>query len=329
MKNNFNALRMTFAVAVVFCHSFALVGLTEPTLFGHSVGNIAVMCFFSVSGYLITESYNRNQNLFGFIWNRFLRIVPAFVVVMFVSGKVAALCGYYRKNPVPYIIDGPIWTLPWEGVCYAAVAALGLAGVLSRSSFTAFFAVAWLLYLLNYTQTADVYIVIIPMLIVFMMGAFLSVIKDHLNFKRCALAAGCGLAIIISPTFFHWIMSEIRSHIVFLWTPQISDGYIRTTIMLVCLPTVLLFIGLQSWPALSRKTDVSYGTYIYAWPVMQTIISFFINRHLHLNAYAIFTLTLLFTIPLAWLSWIAVEKPCLRIRHRRSGNLPIFKGVFK
>jgi len=54
--------------------------------------------------------------------------------------------------------------------------------------------------------------------------------------------------------------------------------------------------------------DYSYGLYIYAWPIQQTIVYFIKN----ISVYEVFFLTLLVIITLAFLSKHWIENPVLK-----------------
>jgi hypothetical protein len=60
-----------------------------------------------------------------------------------------------------------------------------------------------------------------------------------------------------------------------------------------------------------RRGDFSYGVYIYAFPVQQTLSLLGMNRY-GLGAY--FVLAMVLTLPFAIASWRLVEKPCLRLK---------------
>jgi peptidoglycan/LPS O-acetylase OafA/YrhL len=78
----------------------------------------------------------------------------------------------------------------------------------------------------------------------------------------------------------------------------------------VVLPFVVLAFGLSRHTWLSRwhERDYSYGIYIYAFPVQQTLVSFW--PQMPLVPYLLSTLTI--TIALAAASWHFVEKPALK-----------------
>jgi peptidoglycan/LPS O-acetylase OafA/YrhL len=66
----------------------------------------------------------------------------------------------------------------------------------------------------------------------------------------------------------------------------------------------------------SRVGDYSYGAYIYAFPVQQTIV-FLIYP---LGGWLMFLLAMPATLALAIPSWHFIERPALQIKHRLTGT---------
>jgi peptidoglycan/LPS O-acetylase OafA/YrhL len=62
---------------------------------------------------------------------------------------------------------------------------------------------------------------------------------------------------------------------------------------------------------IGRKNDVSYGVYIYAFPVQQLLVLAGANA-LGLTAYIL--LAILGTIPLAVASWFVIERPAIGLK---------------
>jgi peptidoglycan/LPS O-acetylase OafA/YrhL len=61
---------------------------------------------------------------------------------------------------------------------------------------------------------------------------------------------------------------------------------------------------------------VSYGAYVYGWPVTQVLVFAALKWALPLNPWLLFFATMLVTMPLAYLSWKLIEKPALGLKHR-------------
>ncbi len=156
-RNNFDLIRLSAAVLVLFSHSYPLSArTTEPlqSFTGYDTfGTLAVEVFFLISGLLITKSWMDTPHAGDFIRKRFLRIFPAFAAVtllsVFALGPVFtqiplkeyfssrltwsylgnpfmlptrySLPGVFESNPYPAAVNGSIWSLPLEILMYVAV----------------------------------------------------------------------------------------------------------------------------------------------------------------------------------------------------------------
>jgi len=80
----------------------------------------------------------------------------------------------------------------------------------------------------------------------------------------------------------------------------------------VALPYILLYLG-KKLPLrkISKWGDYSYGIYIYAFPIQQTLVFFGINSY---GIVCYFALSVLITLLLAIMSWCFIEKPCLGLK---------------
>ena len=164
LTNNFDFLRLSAAMMVLYSHQFALLGHAQPTaLLGISFGELGVCIFFSISGYLVTQSWTRDPNVIRFAAKRVLRIWPGlFIATCFgalVIGLIAtdlpwlayllspemhgyftslrmkmqfSLPGVFLGIPFPHAVNGSLWTIPLEVSCYIA---LLIAGIIRVTSF--------------------------------------------------------------------------------------------------------------------------------------------------------------------------------------------------
>ncbi len=88
------------------------------------------------------------------------------------------------------------------------------------------------------------------------------------------------------------------------------------TALFLLLPPLAILFGSASTPCIrdtGRYGDISYGVYLYAFPVQQTIISLFGN---HLTIWSALSLSTAVTVALAFLSWHLVESPALQLKKR-------------
>ncbi|MCW2365738.1 peptidoglycan/LPS O-acetylase OafA/YrhL [Sphingobium sp. B11D3B] len=165
--NNFDFLRIFFAVAVVWSHSFAIYFGTEDgepisIIFNgiYNAGNIAVRAFFCISGFLITASYIKSDSNWSYLKKRVLRIYPGYLACIFFCSFVVIpvfatrydfgwrellqtlsssliLRGAFPPSDVfnghpVQAINGALWSIPFEFWCYIGVAGLGFLKVLRR-----------------------------------------------------------------------------------------------------------------------------------------------------------------------------------------------------
>ncbi len=96
-RNSFDLIRLFAAVQVAFGHSLSLLEIKSPIL--QLISSVleafpGVPIFFMISGFLITASYERNQNIKQYAVNRMLRIYPALWVTLLVSVIIISSFGY-------------------------------------------------------------------------------------------------------------------------------------------------------------------------------------------------------------------------------------------
>jgi peptidoglycan/LPS O-acetylase OafA/YrhL len=61
-----------------------------------------------------------------------------------------------------------------------------------------------------------------------------------------------------------------------------------------------------------NQTDLSYGVYLFAFPVQQMLAALGID-----NPWIMFTVATPLVMGIAFLSWNLVEKPCLKLKSRK------------
>jgi peptidoglycan/LPS O-acetylase OafA/YrhL len=84
-RNSLNFLRLILALAVLFSHSITLGMFGSESILGKTtLGTVAVFGFFGISGFLVAGSAARN-NVGRYLWQRFLRIFPAFWICLLVT----------------------------------------------------------------------------------------------------------------------------------------------------------------------------------------------------------------------------------------------------
>lgn len=335
--NNFNLLRLVAASSVIFSHAYDVTtGLHDPLSagIGYPAGWIAVSAFFSMSGYLIYKSALRTRSATDYMAARCLRILPGLWAMLIITtlalssisvfpltdylGKSETweyifgnaimyipryeLPGVFLSNPLAGAINGSLWTLRFEFTCYILVIALSISGVLSRERWFRLFAVAavagylaFIAYALltNTTQSA------------------LFDGNSAAKFHRLCFAFLLGMLFARyrdgMPVPWQMLLGAYMAAVA-LWPTPLFQPALITAIAVTCFKIAFAQVPALDWA--KTMPDVSYGVYIYAFPVQQVFAYAFPQWSPLHNALASLPATLLPAI----LSWYLVEKPSLRLR---------------
>lgn len=194
------------------------------------------------------------------------------------------------------------------------LAALGLLGTLNRDGFSIFFAVAWLLYLLNLSSDSAPFLVVVPLMMMFLAGMFISLIESRINFAKVTAFAVVVLLLLSFLTIPLAIYEWTSSNIPFLWGPKVSFEQFTRVGYMAAFPVFVIYLGKYMKPLMSMKNDISYGVYIYGWPVAQALVAVAAQRQWALTPITYFLLTMLVLAPLAFASWKLIEKPSMSLK---------------
>ncbi|HZH52569.1 MAG TPA: acyltransferase family protein [Microvirga sp.] len=333
--NNFTLLRLLLAMAVVVSHAFSVttgVVMDEPLAAwtGFTLGEHAVNGFFVVSGFLVTMSFDQ-RGWRDYVIARSLRIAPGLIVAtlavaLLLGGAMTrlplieylespdlrrfigmtltsfksniALPGVFADNPFKFPM-GTVWTLKYEVLCYAGVLAFGLAGLV-RSRAAALALVAGLALSM---ASLDFFRPDAPkgmetslrLPLIFAFGAALYAWRN-----RARLSGPLALALLAA-------------------TALASGTFLYKTLLFLSTSYAVMWLALA--PVLTRrsyepKADLSYGTYLYGWPVQQALHALFPAT----AAVVLLAPSLLITLAAAAASWYAVEKPALALKARTLGR---------
>ncbi|HEX6817043.1 MAG TPA: acyltransferase [Ktedonobacterales bacterium] len=347
-RNSIDFLRLFFAALVIVSHAYPLTGRgDDPLEFvshnGESLGGLAVAGFFALSGLLITRSYLTTGAPLPFLWHRILRIFPAFWVCLLATvllfGPLAAILegvslgsyvtahggplGYLVHNatlqmrqyelsgllahlPYPSVFDGSLWTLANEFGCYLVVGLLGASGLLTRAR--------WLLPLLGLALLG---VLAVPAVLA--LPGVRSVYAD---------VSGGNIQLVRQWTYFFLGASAYlyRKQFPLMWPVALAAllaygtaarfsgaSPLAVAVSVPLLTYIVLYVAfrLPIFGA-ARFGDISYGVYIYAFPVQQLVV---LLLGAALALWADLALVLAITVLLALLSCHGIERPCLRLKH--------------
>ena len=312
-NETFDVLRLVFALSVIVSHSWELLSLSSPVfLFGGSLGNVAVRFFFVISGYYITKSFLRDRSCTAFLKKRVLRLAPAFLIALVLSKACAYYCNSYIGNPTPYIENGVVWTLYYEISLYIVIMILGFFRILSKEVIGAILAVLIGVLAVSNGEGA-INSVVLPLCIMFFFGSLLTFIGEgsgkEFDYKKTVIVFVIILAII--SVFWNDIYLFI-SKFPLIYGPTISSDWLFYLACTLMLPVTIIGIGKTVAIKNFIGADISYGVYIYAWPIQQTIIYLFDGS---ISPWLLLLLTIAVVIPFSLLSYHLVEKQFLKLKN--------------
>jgi len=286
--------------------------------------------FFVISGYLIFKSLIRSNSLFEFYKKRSLRLFPALLVVLlltliyvpfiydsssvpllqnasfwtylpnnlFLLNLQHSISGVFETAPKLSAINGSLWTIPYEFGMYVLVSLLFF--IRSNEKLTT--GLVWLAFIiltyLSFSPSNSFndfnYILhgksIVDFGSFFFAGAVFATLKIKINKVTNLVAVGL-LIVSVTALYFH------------------QFKYIQ----LLTFPYCVLVFGLNSTKYINsigeKIGDLSYGIYLYAFPVQQSLYHFF-----KLTPIELMLPTILITTIFAYLSWHLIEKRALAMK---------------
>lgn len=328
--NAYSFLRIVLAASVIAWHAALLPRAELHPALEQLLRYGGVDGFFVLSGFLVVGSWTRRPEARRFVVARLARLLPAFWVCLAVTAFVLAPLAfdsvalrdqvtYVLANVTTYGVQHPIgdtpglsgwgiwnlslWSLPWEVGMYAAVLALGLRRWLSTPVLLIVLLEAWGLMLwLTFAgiwseHSGTVWLLALPRLtMMFTLGALAWMLRDRIAVRGwwLALAAVVFVASLFTENF-HVTGAPAMAYLL------LAGGVV-----------------LGRFPALVWREDISYGVYLYGYPVQVVVNEFRLVEGWLLVA----PVVLVLTVPLAWLSWRCVERPVMRWSRRITGDGP-------
>lgn len=337
LHNNFDILRLACAVIVCIAHALFLQANTLPD-WGHTMNYAAaraVECFFIISGFLIFRSYERSSTIWEYAKKRIRRIYPAYLfnilffavllalftsepIWSYVFGKGGAIEFVLHRTAflndrsftLPGLfadhrnagVNGVLWTLRMEVLFYIMLPTVVFScRRIGRTPVLAFLYLSSCVY--SHLHAADG--------MEFLMNRFI----HSLGF----FVAGCGIYCFFD--LFQKYKYTIPIAAVSI-TGAAQDNalmwYVFPAALAVCVMCFVFHMPFMGHA--TRYGDMSYGIYIYHFPILQILIDTIPANHP-----AIFFASAGILVPLsAWLSWEYIEKrflPASSYYLRQTGGL--------
>ncbi len=330
-RNNLDLFRLIAACMVIVAHAYPLTGAAQGDwvlkLLGHdNAGSLAVKLFFFLSGLVVTTSLLNKGYPLHFMLARIFRIWPAMSVTILLCALILGpsastlplreylsdplsyryifnnlalstsypLPGVFANNPYPSVVNGSLWTIPFEVAAYAILLGAFVLGIFRWKL------VPLLLFPL---------ILVDPLLETPIVFTWLPD-NHHVTMLAPSFAFGALLAtyrekiaINLPVTIGAWVLYGVLGR-----GTSVEFYFFYFALFL----TVLYLSALPIAVRLKPPVDISFGVYLWAFPVQQLIAS-------HYSDYGVFfnqMVALLICMPLGLLSWKLVEAPSIALGAR-------------
>ena len=294
-------------------------------LIGVNSSSVAVWIFFFLSGLLITNSLLAKRSVTIFIVSRFFRICPALFVLIFITSYVLGpllsrddlsvyfgnkythdyffrnirlsqqyfLPGVFTFNPYREVVNGSLWSIPYEIYAYFILLISFFFGILNRWSILVFIFIVGFDFVspfpvLSLDRGAPLYL-----LFSFSLGVFFTLWADRLiiDIKKPMILI-----------FGYYVLGGLKIAILMI---QVSIFYL------------VLWLSIQKWFLnFKPKYDLSYGVYLWGFVIAQSLVMFFPDSNIYFHQFFSISISLIF----AYFSCILIERPCVRLGFG-TGNL--------
>jgi len=332
--NNFQLIRFVAAIGVFVSHTFPLAGYGLGGK-AQMLGHVSLNIFFIISGFLVCKSFFERP-INEYFLSRALRIFPALIIVVIFSVFILGLLVTdlkpleYLSNPIIYdyilknillilpntpqnlpgvfahapyapTVNAPLWSLPYEVVCYLLLAVIALlVGARNRIKLFAglsllLFVFCFSIYMANtITRSVDFAVFFnkdtYRLIGLFFLGVSIFIFKDRVMISHYIML---GLILVFALSLIYRPVAIVTFYLSLTYALFYFSYAIRGPIL-----------------HFNSIGDYSYGIYIFGYPIQQAVEHFLPN--LALVSY--FTLTFGITFLLSLLSWHLIEKNALNIK---------------
>ena len=323
-NNNIDLIRIIAAVMVIYGHSYEIspeIGKGDllRSLLGFDYsGSLAVKIFFFISGLVVANSLFKKMDVKEYIVSRFFRIWPtlmaAIIISYFFSYLFTSLTGKEFLKSVPFInyivssfflnftwsfpgvfndntintFNGSLWSIVYEVGCYIVLLSISSIFGYKRIFINAicllviFDSVFGVIGVFNEALSRDE-VKYLPA--IFALGVMFSANKDIIKIN-----IGTSAFLVLLCTVLYSQQSTI----------YIITFYITLMYSIIYLSANKYFILLKP------KYDISYGVYLYGFPVQQ--ISFYLLKETGVGIVTNQIVSIALSLLLGLASWLLIEK---------------------
>lgn len=335
--NNMGVVRYILCLSVILMHTNNLTGTNLPLIIN---GTVAVGGFFALSGFLLFASFQKKATLKHYFSRRARRILPPYFLIVL----LCAICfssissmtakeyysdsGFWKylaanlsflnfiHNELPGVFQGPqfiipvingsLWTMKGEWVCYASVPLL--------------------FWFIGHNRKRASITFIILILVGLLIAHALYNINEHTGLKIYATFAKqfrglftyffCGALINLAyDKFLKYKWGIIIVSLAIVLTCDYNPLY-YTIFQPIVVSTIVIWVSqVGKWGTfLKNHDDLSYDMYLFHFPIIQ--LTNYYGLSSQLSPYALVGVIIAFSFIFSLLSWNVVGKHILH-RHNR------------
>lgn len=337
-NNNFGFLRLLLATLVIVAHSAEILDQNRSreiltNIFGTiTFGELAIDGFFLISGYLILKSYLSSTTTKSYFLKRVLRIYPGFIVAslfcIFVllplSGEIKLIIDTPLREwfstifrmltlEAPQVtntqypaLNGAMWSIWLEFVCYLCIPIVYITKFHKPKTYAILAVMMMLIFLFTQISGKNIWLPYVRLdlhhtsrlMFAFLIGGLFYLLRDKVVWNR-TLTIVCALLLLISLNFSYSAeigLMTFGAYLLFNFALNYKNKFLSS---------------------IGAKVDISYGVYLYAWPVQIYVIKYYPQ----VNLYVLMLVTLIAASFLGYLSWTFVEKPFIQLKGKLDFNV--------
>jgi peptidoglycan/LPS O-acetylase OafA/YrhL len=330
VDNNFNLLRLIFALMVVVYHATLLPGIADWAAMEAPMSlaaEIGVQGFFILSGYLVWASLERSPSLRLYAEKRVRRLYPGYATVVIACALAALIFSPEARADLAAVLRYLGWNLLFLNFMEP-----GLPGVFGMNRFTEVNGALWTL------KIEVMFYIVLPVLslIIWVAGRFRWILVAaiygaseawRISLEQAGSESGSVLVEVSRqlPGQMSFFITGIAFHMLNLSKQRLHVAAAGGAVLLLgslflpaAEPVRALGLGTVTiWAATalprpfdaSRFGDLSYGLYIVHFPIIQTVTALGVFAASAMMGLAISTVA---ALAAALLLWWSVERPALR-----------------
>ena len=343
-NNIFDYIRIILSLFVIIAHCYTIFFgtgkvdfITEKILRTESLGGIAVIGFFILSGFMITQSLIHSKNIKHFVIKRLIRIFPSLIIMLFLvilllgllvynGNKIRyfkspivweyfgdninlfgntkySIAGIFINNPYPNVINGSIWTLKHEFMIYIILMIFSICHILKKRKVMMSITVILIF----------IYISQINLSPILSWANNIGVIAEIDQFIKLSMYFMIGSTIYLYKEKIKMNKKYFFLDCIILLTGIFLN--LAKYVLIFTIPYILMYLGTlkikHNWS--EKIGDFSYELYIYAFPTQQLLVYYFKDK---INIYLYIFLSIACTSIIGIIMTIIVDNNIKKLKNK-------------